>query len=309
MNFVKYIELFYFPIITIVISTLSYGKYNLFYLIKKWDNVGENTVNNIEDNNLLENNTLTAKHMVCMFIAMIIWAIILVTFDVSFFLHYFIGIMSALSGYYILFYRKTNSYKEQIICLIAYIPFSYTYVKTWIYLINNNIDGIDWIYQNTILSILGLGTLSILSFKRKGHGYIFGIAMIIYDCIMVYGLSENKTLFSTSTNNISLMESTAVKYPYLLFVNSNKRLILGLGDVIIPGIIINTFIKNNDIWKKFISIFLYTLGIIISLIVAINTEKGQPALVFIIPLLLLYYLYYSIRYDCIRSFANFIKHM
>ncbi|KAF2076425.1 hypothetical protein CYY_002282 [Polysphondylium violaceum] len=169
---------------------------------------------------------------------------------------------------------------------------------------------IGWFFSNHYLfvNILSIGTsIAALSFIRLNNLKaltIFLWCFLLYDVFWVF---ISKYIFGTS-----VMESVAVQVmdkfylPMLItfpkFFGKGGGSSLGNGDYVLPGIFICQLyfldkyyhfseresaspfsLKNLGYFK--ISLLSYTVGLIFSLVMVIATERGQPALLYLVPMI------------------------
>lgn len=142
-------------------------------------------------------------------------------------------------------------------------------------------------YGDNILAILlcvaSIKSVEILDFSTA---VILLCGLFIFDIFWVFG---SKKVFSES-----VMETVAtnVNAPVMLKFNTNTDrgyMILGLGDIIIPAIFIKLLYKKTNIDKSYfnLSLITYSLGLIITLVANSLSKKGQPALLYLVPALIL----------------------
>jgi minor histocompatibility antigen H13 len=141
------------------------------------------------------------------------------------------------------------------------------------------------IYMNNLFALLiAVSSLGLIELKNINTGIILLVGLFFFDIFWVFG---SKLIFKES-----VMESVAVNVdmPLLLkyFYTDNKPIMLGLGDIIIPGLFIKLLVGTEQYIPCLIAYF-------VSLVSAItaNNLSGlpQPALLYIVPAILgTYYL-------------------
>lgn len=182
-----------------------------------------------------------------------------------------------------LFKKKTLSIEisqmNLISCSVALIPMVlYLYSKHWIL---NNIFGIAF-------SITGISSLNLPNFKV---GFILLWGLFFYDIFWVYGTDVMVSVAQNIDAPIKL------SFPADLSASPPKFSMLGLGDIVIPGIFValclkfdidlglNLKKKINDISQNYFQWCFagYTLGIITTFSTMVIFEHAQPALLFLVP--------------------------
>ncbi|EAR83602.2 signal peptide peptidase (macronuclear) [Tetrahymena thermophila SB210] len=167
---------------------------------------------------------------------------------------------------------------QQIICIaLALIPtVSYILSRNWI---ANNIFGIAF-------SVMGINNLVLPNFKV---GYILMWGLFFYDIFWVYGTDVMVTVAKSFDAPIKLI------FPFDW--ENNKHSMLGLGDIVIPGVFVALALKYDidQQLKKAINIHAvktpyfnwcfggYIAGIITTFVVMVVFNHPQPALLFLVP--------------------------
>ena len=163
---------------------------------------------------------------------------------------------------------------------IALIPMLlYIYTKHWIL---NNIIGIAF-------SITGIESLNLPNFKV---GFILLWGLFFYDIFWVYGTDVMVTVAMNIDAPIKL------SFPVDLTATPPKFSMLGLGDIVIPGIFIALCLKFDidsglqaaankvrDIPQRYFHWCFggYVVGIVTTFIIMTVFEHAQPALLFLVP--------------------------
>ncbi len=192
------------------------------------------------------------------------------------------------------FYKKNftiSIYKNEIIAGLIAFPATVGYLmsKNWIL---NNLFGVAF-------SICGVESLVLPSFQI-GTVLLFG--MFCYDIFWVYGTDVMYTVAKSVDGPIKLLFPVNLNSPNPAFS------MLGLGDIIIPGIFIALCLKFDvdraivTLRKQGIKEFNfdiistpyfhwclggYALGIILTYNALLFFDKAQPALLFLVPCCLL----------------------
>lgn len=165
------------------------------------------------------------------------------------------------------------------ICSIPVVLFYVT--KHWVL---NNIYGI-------LFSVMALKSIHISSFKV---GFFLLWALFIYDIFWVYGTDVMVTVAKNLDIPIKLM------FPFINEEGIEKFSMVGLGDIVIPGIFVSLCLKF-DVDKFFkhstpsavasitvpyfsLSFAGYALGIVETFLAMWLSGHAQPALLFLVPM-------------------------
>merc|ERR1712226_177692 len=157
--------------------------------------------------------------------------------------------------------------------------------KNWII---NNIFGVSF-------SVVGIRSIGISSYKA---GAIMLVGLFLYDIFWVFG---SKSVFGS---NVMVSVAKGVEAPIkLMFPRSMggcgtlQHSMLGLGDIVVPGIFIAFLAKWDAVkmgeGKSDSFVYLnttmgaYTLSLITTLSVMLFFNAAQPALLYIVPYVLI----------------------
>ncbi|KRX80678.1 Intramembrane protease 2 [Trichinella sp. T6] len=146
-----------------------------------------------------------------------------------------------------------------------------------------------WITNNLIglaLSVTAIGSLHVSSFKA---GVALSCGLFVYDIFWVFGTEVMVTVASNIDAPVLL------KFPRNLLQISDplsnagtKFAILGLGDIIVPGIFIALLLRFGESRQKrryfYSAVFAYAAGLFITTWVMHVFKAGQPALLYLVPL-------------------------
>jgi hypothetical protein len=139
------------------------------------------------------------------------------------------------------------------------------------------------VYINNVIAILvALSSIGIIKINKIKTGIILLIGLFFFDIFWVFG--------SKKVMNEGVMESVAtnIDAPIMLkfFSNHNFRnvMILGLGDIVLPGIFIKSLSKTQYFNTSIIS---YIVGLVFTVASAVFFKTGQPALLYIVPSLII----------------------
>jgi len=166
--------------------------------------------------------------------------------------------------------------KADILAFILAMIIGWWYVSTkhWI---SNNIFGLAF-------SIQGVAMLSLGSYKV---GCILLGGLFFYDIFWVFGTDVMVTVAKSFDAPIKLL------FPKHMFAETLEFSMLGLGDIVIPGVFIALLLrfdlhraKNKKIYSK---IYFYTcyigyfLGLLSTILVMHVFKAAQPALLYLVP--------------------------
>jgi minor histocompatibility antigen H13 len=151
------------------------------------------------------------------------------------------------------------------------------------YLATNN-----WI-SNDILAfgicVAGVEAIPIKSFKASA---ILLCGLFLYDIFWVFGTDVMVTVAKGVQGPIKLL------FPQDIFGDHEKKSLLGLGDIVIPGFFLMQMVRFSLIRSKgqstryFVyTIVAYVLSLLNTMVVMVVFDSAQPALLYIVPWLLL----------------------
>jgi len=141
------------------------------------------------------------------------------------------------------------------------------------------------LFMNNLFAILMcISSLGLIELKNIKTGVILLIGLFFFDIFWVFG---SKLIFKES-----VMESVAVNVdmPLLLkyFYTDTKPLMVGLGDIIIPGLFIKLLNGTDQYYPCLIA---YIVSLIGTITANVLSGLSQPALLYIVPAVLgTYYL-------------------
>ena len=172
--------------------------------------------------------------------------------------------------------------KGDVIC------FMFMIILGGLYLQSNH-----WLLSNLFSICIAITSISSLKINTLYNGIIFLILFAIYDVVFVF--------YTPIMNTIALQINSPMK---IIFPTMKKDsfAIIGLGDIIIPGIYLSTLFhydyslnvqynnKENTVHFSFcnfiyfhMGIIAYVLGIFFSYTAVILFHTTQPALIYIVP--------------------------
>jgi len=163
-----------------------------------------------------------------------------------------------------------------ILCLIlaAIIGGFYSFTKNWIL---NNIIGLAF-------SVQGIALLSLSSYKIAS--ILLG-GLFFYDIFWVFGTDVMVTVAKSFDAPIKLL------FPKQIFADHLEFSMLGLGDIVIPGLFVALLLRfdakrsnNTASFSKTYFYFCYLsyfLGLMTTILVMHTFKAAQPALLYLVP--------------------------
>eukprot|EP00767_Chilomastix_cuspidata_P001537 gnl/Chilomastix_cuspidata/1655.p1 GENE.gnl/Chilomastix_cuspidata/1655~~gnl/Chilomastix_cuspidata/1655.p1 ORF type:complete len:364 (+),score=110.14 gnl/Chilomastix_cuspidata/1655:96-1094(+) len=171
-----------------------------------------------------------------------------------------------------------------------------------------------WLLANAIALALSVGSIYIMRLERFRHGIFLLGALLVYDVFWVFGTP----VMVTVAKNIDLPVKLVVPRSLSQFAQREltRPMMLGLGDIVVPGIFIVTAARASaDIVGKDGKalrmygrcMFLYVLALLVTGGVLFVTKHGQPALLYIVPALFVGSLGYTVakgRFSAVWSWSD-----
>jgi len=173
----------------------------------------------------------------------------------------------------------------------------------------------NWILNNFFAFSLCFVMLSFLTIRN------FKICMVILGCVFFYDVFWvffSKQIFKKNVMvEVAISLNIPIKLELPPFFSSNPTkncMILGLGDIILPGIIIkycknfdylkihNNIIRNLNYYK--LSLKLYVLSLILAFMANLIFSHAQPVLFYIAPIFIVGLITNSIRNGEMKDFLN-----
>lgn len=144
-----------------------------------------------------------------------------------------------------------------------------------------------WLLNNILafaLGVVAIETLSIGTFKTS---FVLLVLLFFYDIFWVFGTD---VMISVASN---VKGPVLLSFPQTVFGDHHKKSLLGLGDIVIPGIFIaQTLIFSQKCVKRgnmyfILSMVSYVYGLALTMAIMQIYQHGQPALLYIVPCLLI----------------------
>ncbi|KAK3091587.1 hypothetical protein FSP39_020978 [Pinctada imbricata] len=143
-----------------------------------------------------------------------------------------------------------------------------------------------WIANNLFGLAFAVNGVEILSLNRVSTGCILLGGLFIYDIFWVFGTNVMVTVAKSFEAPIKLV------FPQDLLekgLAANNFAMLGLGDIVIPGIFIALLLRFDISLKKnsktyfYASFIAYFLGLMMTIVVMHFFKHAQPALLYLVP--------------------------
>ena len=156
-----------------------------------------------------------------------------------------------------------------------------------------------WIINNIICFCLSFTIVSLLIIKSFMICFLFLFAYFIYDTFWVFYSEE---IFSENVMEVaatSIQIPVKIEFPILFSYNPfNNCMLLGLGDIILPGTVIKYCRrfdlikqKNDSSFKSFsfynFNLILYIISVLTAMIMMFGFDHSQPVLFYISPLFII----------------------
>ncbi|KAG5473755.1 hypothetical protein LSCM1_04385 [Leishmania martiniquensis] len=144
----------------------------------------------------------------------------------------------------------------------------------------------SWIASNVLAFAIAVSALEWIPVSGFTTSFILLIGLFFYDIFWVFGSDVMLTVATSIEGPIKFV------FPQTIFGDHSKKSLLGLGDIIVPGFFIcQTLVFSKDFVKRgsiyFVtSMVAYTLSLANTMAAMLIFQHGQPALLFIVPWLL-----------------------
>ncbi|EPY29661.1 minor histocompatibility antigen H13 [Strigomonas culicis] len=145
----------------------------------------------------------------------------------------------------------------------------------------------NWILNNILSFSMGVVALESLPLSDFKTSYMLLVVLFLYDIFWVFGTDVMLTVATAVDGPIKML------FPRNVFYDMESKSLLGLGDMIVPGLFVcQTLVFSRDVVHRgnlyfFVAIFSYFLSLVNTMAVMVIFKHGQPALLFIVPWLLI----------------------
>lgn len=144
-----------------------------------------------------------------------------------------------------------------------------------------------WVLNNILAYALGVVALESISIGTFQSGFVLLTLLFFYDIFWVFGTN---VMISVANQ---IQGPVLFSFPQTIFGDHSQKSLLGLGDVVVPGLFISqTLIFSQKCAKRgnfyyYVSLLAYVCGISTTMGVMLMFGRGQPALLYIVPWILI----------------------
>jgi len=168
--------------------------------------------------------------------------------------------------------------KYDVGCLLLSVILSYYYVLTK-----------HWILNNTLALAFSVQGIALLSLGSYAVGCILLSGLFFYDVFWVFGTDVMVTVAKSFDGPIKLL------FPKNVFSDVAEYSMLGLGDIVIPGIFIALLLRFDHhrgqrnrakaVSKVYfhVTFIAYILGLMLTVVIMHTFQAAQPALLYLVP--------------------------
>lgn len=158
-----------------------------------------------------------------------------------------------------------------------------------------------------MLALMFLIAFKNISFKQA---LAFSVAIMAYDMFMVFGTGVMQKVASAGVKiNIPIL----IVVPDSLSLSANKLFMIGLGDIVLPGLLIMLAFRfarqyhwsTTGLIIRLCAITGYIIGFFMAIIMAVMFNFGQPATIYLIPGVMLGILATVIYKKLLKELWNF----
>jgi len=145
-----------------------------------------------------------------------------------------------------------------------------------------------WVANNILafgICVAGIESLPIRSFQASA---LLLCGLFVYDVFWVFGTDVMVTVAKSVQGPIKLL------FPQDIFGDHEKKSLLGLGDIVIPGFFIMQMLRFALIRSGgrsrsyyYVALVAYVLSLVNTMVVMVAFNAAQPALLYIVPWLLI----------------------
>lgn len=163
----------------------------------------------------------------------------------------------------------------------------------------------NWVANDILAFAIGVTALEALPVGGFSTSFILLIGLFFYDIFWVFGSDVMLTVAMGVDGPIKVL------FPQSIFGDHAKKSLLGLGDIIVPGFFIcQTLVFSKDYVKRgnlyfTTAMVAYALSLVNTMAVMVIFQHGQPALLFIVPWLLITFCVVAVYQGDVRAAWNF----
>lgn len=169
-----------------------------------------------------------------------------------------------------------------------------------LYYLTNN-----WVVNNILAISIAVSAISGMRISSFYTSFVMLLGLFFYDIFWVFGSDVMLTVASGINGPIKLL------FPRTIFGDHTATTLLGLGDLIIPGFFIaQTLVFSSEYVRRknfyfYVALVAYILSLVNTMCVMVIFKHGQPALLFIVPWLLITFLISVIIKGDMRAALSF----
>lgn len=148
----------------------------------------------------------------------------------------------------------------------------------------------SWLTQNVVAILVATGALIVVSSISLQYVLIFFGMFVIWDAVIIFGTNA---LINTAKMFAGLNMPLMVTVPISISLESKPLFFLGLGDIIMPGLMIMVSMRE---WKKRKMLLLpvattvgYFGGLAVAFFVFFITQSPQPATIYLMPAVVIFF--------------------
>ena len=178
-----------------------------------------------------------------------------------------------------------------------------------------------WILNNIICFCLAFTTLSFIVLKSFMLCFVCLFLFFLYDTFWVFFseriFSENVMVVAATSIQVPIK----IEFPILFSINPIKNcMLLGLGDILLPGIIIKHSRRFDLVCEKIklkkknksmsffkYNMILYFISVALAMIMMFVFNHGQPVLFYISPIFIIGLMLKAYKEKCFNEFWNGLK--
>jgi len=149
-----------------------------------------------------------------------------------------------------------------------------------------------WIANNIFGIAFSINAIEILHFNKVLNGVVLLSGLFVYDIFWVFGTNVMVTVAKSFDAPIKLL------FPQDLLESglfaANKFAMLGLGDIVVPGAFIALMLRYDMTRRQGSTVYFtmsfiaYVIALVVTVLVLQVFKHAQPALLYIVPLCLLF---------------------
>ncbi|CAF0768852.1 unnamed protein product [Didymodactylos carnosus] len=171
-----------------------------------------------------------------------------------------------------------------------------------------------WIANNIFGIAFSINAIEILHFNKVLNGCVLLSGLFVYDIFWVFGTNVMITVAKSFDAPIKLI------FPQDLIENglfsANKFAMLGLGDIVVPGAFIALLLrydmtrrtKNGSALYFNVSFVAYIIALVVTVLILQIFKHGQPALLYIVPLCLIFPLFTALVKNDLKPMFAYEDH-